>query len=90
MGLASYLCYGIVMNEWKSKYYKYLKSEEWQTFRLQILERDEGICQRCKYRKATCVHHMSYQTYNTEGYTKPEEVISLCRMCHAIIHGKVD
>jgi hypothetical protein len=71
----------------KSHYYKYLihlQSDYWKNIRLKVLERDCDICQKCKERKATEVHHLTYERLGNELL---EDLLSVCRSCHLKIHG---
>lgn len=72
----------------KSHYYKYLlhlQSDFWKNIRLRVLERDGDICQECKERKATEVHHLTYERLGNELL---EDLLSVCRSCHLKIHGR--
>lgn len=64
-------------------YNDYLKSEEWQIKRQEVLERDNHKCLYCKY-KASQVHH---STYANVGREKLEELQSICASCHQKLHN---
>ena len=61
-------------------YKEYLKSEWWQSLRLQALKRDNYICVKCKNVKATEVHHTRYD--HNETPWEIHCIISLCGKCH--------
>lgn len=67
------------------KYYQevYLKSDEWKTKRLLILNRDDFKC-RCCNEKASEVHHIDYNSIYKEDFNI---LISVCRSCHEKIHN---
>jgi 5-methylcytosine-specific restriction endonuclease McrA len=66
----------------KQDYQDYLASNEWQEKRLEVLERDDFTCQHCGI-EATEVHHLTYARIFHEAL---DDLVSLCRDCHAEIH----
>jgi 5-methylcytosine-specific restriction endonuclease McrA len=60
----------------------YLNSPAWRSLRLKILARDRYICQLCGKRKATEVHHLTYERIGRE---LENDLISLCSICHRIL-----
>jgi 5-methylcytosine-specific restriction endonuclease McrA len=60
----------------------YLKSYEWSNKRNEVLKRDNNKCVCCSG-NATQVHHI---TYNDVYREKLEQLISVCKECHAKIH----
>lgn len=76
------------LNFEKSKYYKYLlhlQSDYWKNIRLKVLERDSRICQKCKEKTATEVHHLTYERLGNELL---EDLLAVCKSCHLKIHEK--
>ena len=69
-------------NKFKS-YSDYIKSKTWKKRRLKILKRAKGMCEECKIRKATQVHHKTYKHLFNEY---PNELIALCGTCHQQKH----
>ncbi len=65
------------------QYQAYLQSEHWSNLRLKVLERDKWLCQSCMQKKATEVHHFSYENLWNE---RLDELISYCRSCHEQTH----
>ena len=65
-------------------YDAYLASEAWRAKRAEALRRDKGVCQGCRARQATQVHHLTYAHLGDELLF---ELISVCDDCHERIHG---
>jgi 5-methylcytosine-specific restriction endonuclease McrA len=70
----------------KSAYQWYLSSAFWRERRVAAFRRAQGICERCKQRPATQVHHLTYIRVFSE---LPTDLQALCKECHAKIHQKV-
>jgi len=68
--------------KWFSEHNEYLKSMTWQEKREEVLRRDGYICQACLKKKATEVHHLSYDHWKNEPLF---ELISVCDECHTAI-----
>ncbi|MFN3528594.1 MAG: HNH endonuclease [Bacteroidia bacterium] len=66
-------------------YLSHLQSNYWRSIRLQVLERDEWLCQSCKQTKAIDVHHLTYKNLGNEELN---DLISYCRPCHDEVHNK--
>jgi len=64
-------------------YAEKLKNPRWQKKRLQILERDGWMCQRCLDTETTLhVHHRTYVS-GREPWDVPDELlVTLCEGCH--------
>jgi len=71
--------------EWWIWYEAYLQSDEWSKIRTEVLRRDQHICQGCRERRATHVHHLTYD--HVGGNEFLFELISLCEVCHKRLHG---
>jgi hypothetical protein len=69
-------------------YSEKLKDPRWQRKRLEILQRDEFMCQKCGNGKKTLhVHHKSYRP-KTDPWDYPDYIyITLCEDCHKEQHG---
>lgn len=67
----------------KQQHQIYLKSERWKILRLEILNRDNFICQDCKG-TAIDVHHIDYNFLGTPDESK--YCVSLCKECHMKRH----
>lgn len=63
-----------------------LNSREWRALRMQCLDRDNHICQRCGQR-GNIAHHII--EYRDGGADELDNLLTLCRSCHAIIHHQV-
>src|SRR5262245_41996718 len=49
------------------------------------LVRANGICEKCRKRPATEVHHLKYERVFNE---LPSDLVALCRQCHSEIHWR--
>lgn len=67
-------------------YREYVNTNWWRRLSEQILARDLYACQDCG-EPATVVHHLEYP--KVLGDEDPDDLISLCRKCHAERHGKL-
>ena len=74
---------------WKAFYH----TGQWKAKRLEILKRDHGECQRCRYRKrpamytpATVVHHIKHLKEFPELALTDSNLESLCADCHEQEH----
>lgn len=66
----------------------YLKSEQWQTVRIEALAREKAKCQVCGEESlSNDAHHMWYPENIWE--TRAEHLVILCRPCHDFIHTMV-
>lgn len=74
--------------QWLSElpYDKYLETDHWQKKRLHILARSDYTCAGCRGHRHLEVHHL---TYERRGYERNEDLVVLCRVCHAAAHGLV-
>ena len=66
-------------------YREYLKTEHWQGIRSRALRRAQFRCQLCNISAPLHVHHRSY-VYRGEEQYHMDDVIALCRGCHAKHH----
>lgn len=48
-------------------------------------ERSNGICELCKRRKVTDIHHIIYRSQL--GTSQLDNLMALCRECHEKAHG---
>jgi len=76
----------------KAHYEEYLKTEHWVLFALKI-RKERKNCQDCgisaeearkRDRQNLNVHHLTYERI---GHELPEDVVAICRYCHAKRHG---
>ncbi|TEA78656.1 HNH endonuclease [Allopusillimonas ginsengisoli] len=73
--------------EFWENYNAYLQSDEWKEKRRLVLERDNHLCQGCRRRNATQVHHLTYKHVGRELLF---ELISICDKCHEVAHDDSD
>lgn len=66
-------------------YDMYLRTETWRVRRRARLALAQGRCEVCNARGDLDVHH---RTYDRRGDERIEDLIVLCRSCHATFHGK--
>jgi hypothetical protein len=65
---------------------EYYTSKEWDSIRKKVLKRDNYTCQGCLQDGLNLdVHHLTYERFGDELAC---DLISLCRKCHGIMHGK--
>ena len=58
-------------------------------FRKEIIERDGNKCTRCKSTKTLHVHHIIPWKESAELRFEPDNVMTLCDVCHAIVEPKL-
>ena len=68
-------------------YAEYLKTDHWQNLKKFMLWKYNGCCQLCNSDKELNVHH---RTYERRGEETEEDLILLCRGCHAKFHDKLE
>jgi hypothetical protein len=73
-------------NKARSDYEIFLLSDYWQGVRQQVLERDSHTCQACGATSHLHVHHLTY-AHHGEEHLYLEDLITLCKHCHAKEHG---
>ena len=64
----------------------FYQTKAWKLIRKKILARDHYLCQRCKRRPASMVHHIKALKQYPELALEPENLISLCDKCHEACH----
>lgn len=69
----------------KAEYQEYLNSDHWKQIRLKALERAGNKCQLCSSKENLNVHH---NTYKNRGHEDLNDLVVLCRKCHAKFHDK--
>jgi len=69
--------------EQKEKYAEYLETPEWQEKRRLVIERARGICEGCRVRHASQVHHLTYENIGDEFLW---QLVAVCRICHERYH----
>ena len=69
--------------ELKERYAEYLESPEWRDKRRLVMFRAAGICEGCRLKPATQVHHLTYQNIGEEFLW---QLVAVCRDCHERYH----
>ena|SRR5688572_22423761 len=64
-------------------YDQYLNSPRWRAIRRAVMERAQGLCEGCRRRPATEVHHLTYAHVGDEFLW---ELKAVCDHCHARCH----
>ena len=67
----------------KREYYEYINSNDWQVRRENFYSKHGKVCECCGSSVNIDLHHLNY---NRLGYEEDEDLVSLCRDCHGIIH----
>ena len=62
----------------------YIHSDAWKQKRQQRLDLDNHTCQMCGATDKLEVHHI---TYDTLGFERMEDLITLCEKCHTKVHS---
>ena len=67
-----------------------LNTNEWNIRRHEIFNRDNYNCKECGciHRKELIVHHKEYKHGLLPWESPNEDLITLCKKCHALIHKK--
>lgn len=66
-------------------YEQYMSSAAWKRKRMQVLEREQHLCQGCRINRAVHVHHTTYDHFGDELLF---ELVAVCQSCHERIHGR--
>jgi hypothetical protein len=70
-----------------AEYSAYLRSPTWCSLRQRVLRRANGVCEACLERRATQVHHRTYDHVFAEFAF---ELAAVCDACHARLHPRED
>jgi hypothetical protein len=68
-----------------TKYNAYLRTSAWRSLRHRVLQRARGICEACLIRRATQVHHTTYEHVFAEFAF---ELVAICDACHSRLHAQ--
>lgn len=64
-------------------YSEKLRDPRWQKMRLEILQRDDWVCQICCDSKSTLNVHHRYYIHGRDPWDYPEDsLVTLCESCH--------
>lgn len=71
----------------REKYRAYLASREWAEKRDAVIQRANGVCERCQLSKVEEVHHLTYERL----YDEPlDDLQGLCSSCHQFVGNHSD
>jgi hypothetical protein len=73
--------------EWWRWYNQYLLTPAWKAKRKAVMERAGSLCEGCRKRKATQIHHTTYKHVGDELLF---ELVAVCDSCHRILHPDMD
>jgi hypothetical protein len=68
-------------------YRLYLQTDHWARTRHYALDRAGRRCELCH--EADEILNVHHKTYERRGFELPEDLIVLCRQCHAKFHNKL-
>lgn len=69
--------------EFRFYYESYLQTDTWRLKRRAVMERAGGICEGCRVKRATQVHHLTYEML---GHEMLFQLVAVCDECHLDIH----
>lgn len=69
-----------IVNDW---YADYLNTPEWKHKRGLVFERCKRVCEGCRLKRATIVHHRTYKHIGSEFIF---ELVGVCEDCHDRLH----
>lgn len=67
------------------EYTRYISSDAWREKRKRRLSIDRYRCANCGSRESLQVHHLSYARL---GHERMSDLVTLCRGCHNLAHGR--
>ena len=77
------------------KYQAYLESDQWRSTRNFTMDRVRSYtnkpvyqCEECKEFFRNDAIHVHHKHYRTVGRERQEDLMVLCKWCHALTHGK--
>ena len=71
----------------KTDFFEQYKDPRWQKKRLEIMQRDEFMCQECGETEQTLnVHHLIYYPNKAPWQYENDELKTLCEYCHISLH----
>jgi hypothetical protein len=73
----------LVNIDWNQRYQEYLSSYEWRIIRKNVLEIDNFKCVSCNSKSNLHIHHITYKNVGNED---TGDLLTLCSLCHKIIH----
>jgi len=70
-------------SKWWKNYKQYLQTDQWKRKRELVLDRANQLCEGCRERPATEVHHLTYDRVFDEFLY---DLVAMCDVCHAKCH----
>lgn len=65
-----------------------IRSQRWRHLRKVVFLRDGFECARCGYGPPEVTLHCHHLNYDNVGSESPDDLITLCHICHAKEHGR--
>jgi 5-methylcytosine-specific restriction endonuclease McrA len=69
-------------------YRRMLHDPRWLQLRLKIIQMDRSRCILCGSQERLEVHHLLYRPNCKPWQYQDEDLVTLCRKCHAHAHGR--
>jgi len=69
-------------------YKQYLASREWRLKRKEVIELNNGICERCGTRAIEDIHHLTYASIGNESPLR--DLMGVCHPCHEYLAAERD
>ena len=63
------------------------ETEKWIRLEYRVLREADGVCSRCRKRRAITAHHT---TYEHGILCPPEFLMAVCPLCLGYLHGEID
>lgn len=70
--------------QWRKEYEAYQKTPQWAALKEKVLLRAQGMCEGCRDKRATVMHHLTYAHVFNELLF---ELVALCEDCHNKAHS---
>ena len=74
----------------RKSYFELMKTEEWKSFREDVLERYKHQCWWCGDTKRLNVHHLVYKEGRLPWEYSMNDVRVYCMYCHSALHEYAD
>ena len=71
------------LSAWRAEHQRYLATPQWGRLRASVLQRAAGICEGCRTRRATQVHHLHYRRWQREMLF---DLVAVCDTYHRSVH----
>jgi hypothetical protein len=69
----------------RERYHEYLQTDQWWDRHTLVMQRAGNLCEGCRRRTATAVHHLTYEHVTNEFLW---ELVAICDVCHRRVHNE--